>query len=85
MGRVRSDRSAVDSAVGYYHQGLFALVRLLDAPDNASVSIETDDDVVLHEAITSLHQIKHSRGARPLTLKNDGFLEHHWDLGRRPV
>ena len=74
MGKVRSDHSAVDSAVGYHHQGLFALVRLLDAADNSSVSIETDDDVVLHDGINSLHQIKHTQGSvRPLTLKNDGL------------
>lgn len=66
--------SADDSAIGYYHQGGYALVVLLDASDSASVSIETDDDVVVHDSVTSLRQLKHSLGKPPaVTVKNDGL------------
>lgn len=66
--------SADESAIGYYHQGGYALVVLLDASDTASVSIETDDDVVVHDDIISLRQLKHSRGTPPaVTIKNDGL------------
>lgn len=74
MATTLTDHSAVDSAIGYFHQGLFALVTLLDAGDDAAVSVETADDVVLHDGMDSLHQLKHSEGnPRPLTLKNDGL------------
>lgn len=74
MSDSSTSHSADASAVGYYHQGLYALVVLLDGGDEASVSVETADDVVLHDAITSLHQLKHSLGApATLTVKNDGL------------
>src|SRR5258708_20874214 len=66
--------SAVPSALGYYHQGMYALVTLLKGTDGSSVSVETEDDVVQHDAITLLNQLKHSLGTPPpLTLKDDGF------------
>ena len=69
-----SPHSAVPSALGYYFQGLFALVVLMDSSDGGAVSVETADDVVRHDDITSLFQLKHSTGKpRPLTIKNDGF------------
>jgi hypothetical protein len=74
MSDFPTSHSADASAVGYYHQGLYALVVLLDSGDSASVSIETADDVVRHDTITSLHQLKHSLGTPPsLTVKNDGL------------
>lgn len=66
--------SADASAIGYYHQGGYALVVLLDSGDAASISVETADDVVKHDDITSLHQLKHSLGTPPaVTVKNDGL------------
>lgn len=66
--------SAVPSALGYYFQGLFALVVLLDSSDGGAVSVETADDVVRHDGLISLFQLKHSTGTpKPLTVKNDGF------------
>lgn len=76
MAKKTSSHAAAHSAVGYYHQGLFALVTLLRAPDGARVSVETGEDV---ELVTpgdppALHQLKHSLGkVKALTLKNDGF------------
>lgn len=38
--------SAVDAAIGYYFQGAFALVRLLDEDEeDAAISIETQDEM----------------------------------------
>ena len=34
-----------DAAAGFYFQGLFALVLLLDAQEHEAVSVETEDDV----------------------------------------
>ena len=66
--------SAVPSALGYYFQGLFALVVLLESSDGSAVSVETADDVVRHDGLNSLFQLKHSTGTpRSLTVKNDGF------------
>ena len=70
-----SSHSAVGPALGYYYQVLYALVLLLDAPDDsARVSIETRDDVVLERGETvSLHQLKHSTQSDPprLSIKSD--------------
>lgn len=70
-----SDHSAADSALGYYFQGLFALVLLFDASDDSNVSIETDDDVVLEgSGEPRLVQLKHSTGTPPpISIKNDGL------------
>jgi C-terminal domain 7 of the ABC-three component (ABC-3C) systems len=43
-----SDHSAVDSTLGYAYQTLYALVVLLRAGDDESVSLELTDDVTLH-------------------------------------
>jgi hypothetical protein len=41
------NHSARDTAVGFYFQGLYALVVLLDADDLASAIIEGEDDIQL--------------------------------------
>ena len=41
MSGSSASHAADDAALGYYHQGLFALVVVLDSGDNSSVSIET--------------------------------------------
>jgi hypothetical protein len=54
--------SAVGPALGYYYQAVYALRLLLleDAPD-ASISIESWDDVVLEKGLArQLHQLKHT-------------------------
>jgi len=69
-----SAHTATDSAVGYYHQGLYALVVLLDAGDGARVSVETADDVTLEDGIRSLHQLKHSLDPpASFSIKTDGL------------
>lgn len=81
MSTASRSKSAVPSALGYYHQGLFALVVLCEASDDASVSIETDDDVVLNDKVTTLHQLKHSLDTPPpLSIVNVGFWKaiHNW-------
>ncbi len=74
MPAAKSTHSATHSALGYYHQGLYALVVLLDAGDGARVSVETADDVTLEDDIRSLHQLKHSLDpAASVTIKTDGL------------
>nr|VFJ70918.1 MAG: hypothetical protein BECKFW1821C_GA0114237_102520 [Candidatus Kentron sp. FW] len=71
-----NDHSAVPSAVGYYYQGCYALVSLLDCDaDDATVSIETGDDLeVVEGGVTSLKQLKHKPGTpSPVSLKSDDF------------
>lgn len=66
--------SAVDAAIGYYFQGAFALVRLLDEDEeDAAISIETQDDVTLEGTTPTLHQLKHSLKNQVLSEKDDGF------------
>ncbi|WP_242917369.1 ABC-three component system protein [Pontibacter liquoris] len=67
--------SASSSLLGYLYQGYFALLQLLQAPDNSYVSIETQDDIELADQNNkSLLQLKHSLGSPPpLTVKNDGL------------
>lgn len=66
--------SAVDAVIGYYFQGAYALVRLLDQDEeDAAISIETLDDVVLEGATPTLHQLKHSVHDKVLSEKDDGF------------
>ncbi|MCM0626616.1 hypothetical protein M5J14_19140 [Lysinibacillus sp. OL1_EC] len=66
--------SAVDSYLGYYYQGMYALVTLLDANDYDKVSIETADDVYLVGREKHLYQLKHSiKVAGFLNEKNDGL------------
>lgn len=74
MSTAQSTHSATHSAVGYYHQGLYALVILLDAGDAARVSVETADDVTLEDGGTTLHQLKHSLDpTASFTIKTDGL------------
>lgn len=69
-----NQHSAVDSALGYYYQGMFALVVLLDAEDGTQVSIETEDDVYLEGRKKTLHQLKHSLAASTsLTVQSEAL------------
>jgi hypothetical protein len=69
-----SQHSASDSAIGYYYQGMYALLVLLDANDDARVSVETADDVTIEDGATHLYQLKHSLSpGTPLTIKADGL------------
>lgn len=66
--------AAVDSALGYYFQGAYALVRILSVDsEDAGISIETNDDVVLEGANPTLHQLKHSLSPGILSEQNGGF------------
>ncbi len=67
-------QSAAPSALGYYYQGCYALVTLLDCDDDcASVSTETRDDIEqITNGITFLKQLKHKPGTLyPVSLKSD--------------
>jgi hypothetical protein len=61
-----ADHSAVDSTLGYAFQTLQALIILLQANDDESVSIELTDDVTLHQtpsangSAESRFQVAHS-------------------------
>ena len=61
------DHTAVDSAAGYYYQGMFVLLKLLEeGSDEAQVPVETFDDVVLEDGEKlSLYQLKHSLKESP--------------------
>jgi hypothetical protein len=74
-----SKHDAVDSALGYAHQILTALVLLLKADDDESVSVELTDDVTIHhtpsieeEQRESRYQISHTMKGEPaaLTIKS---------------
>jgi hypothetical protein len=68
------DHDATDSALGYYYQGMFALLVLLDSDDGGGVSLETDDDITASGSAPRLLQLKHSTGTpAALTTKSDGF------------
>ncbi len=85
--------SADDAAVGFYYQGLFALLVLLDAGDDGSVAVEAGDDVELRGSDPTLFQLKHSLGDPPaVSVKSDGFWKtlaiwapHAKDMSRRFV
>lgn len=62
------EHSAVDSALGYYYQGRYALLVLLRAGDAGAVIIEGDDDIVLEGTERKLFQLKHSRDNTPAPL-----------------
>jgi len=66
------DHSAVSSVIGYYYQGCYALIVLLDSDDDrALISVETRDDIELEaNSIISLKQVKHKTGRR-ISLKSD--------------
>ncbi|MCI4251559.1 hypothetical protein MRP26_21805 [Bacillus sp. CCB-MMP212] len=66
--------SADDSYLGYYFQGMYALIKLLEADDYDKVSIETEDDVYLAGKEKTLYQLKHSiKAVGKLNEKNDGL------------
>lgn len=74
MSAAQTSHSATHSAIGYYHQGLYALVVLLDAGDGARVSVETAEDVTVEDGGTSLHQLKHSLDpSSSFTVKTEGL------------
>ncbi|WP_368298402.1 ABC-three component system protein [Cytobacillus firmus] len=69
-----SQHSADASLLGYYFQGMYALVKLLDANDYDRISIETVDDVYLDGNVKTLYQLKHSLDSNgKLNEKNDGL------------
>lgn len=70
-----SKQDATGSAVGYYYQGLYAILLLFEQDDDGLVSVETGDDIRQGgPASPRLTQIKHSLGSPPpLNEKNDGF------------
>ncbi|WP_347549022.1 ABC-three component system protein [Pseudalkalibacillus hwajinpoensis] len=69
-----SQHSADASLLGYYFQGMYALVKLLDANDYDRISIETFDDVYLDGDVKTLYQLKHSlNSGGNLNEKNDGL------------
>lgn len=75
MSKKQNATDATASALGYYHQGLYGLVRLLrTSDDNTSVSVETLDDVCVHQASgETLIQLKLKTTAKPtpLSIKSD--------------
>jgi hypothetical protein len=70
-----SKQDATGSAVGYYYQGLYAILLLFEQDDDGLVSVETGDDIQQGgSASPRLIQLKHSLGSpQPLNEKNDGF------------
>ena len=69
-----TDHSAAGPAVGYFYQAMFALLVLLDADEEASVSVETRDDVYLEAGEQrTLLQLKHSLQSAPpkVSVKSD--------------
>src|SRR5690606_26412566 len=66
--------SADASLLGYYFQGMYALIRLLDANDFDRISIETWDDVYLEGNVKTLFQLKHSlTGKGKINERNEGL------------
>ncbi len=65
--------SGIDSALGYYYQGLYALVHLLNSKeDTEEVLIEDLDDVVvknIEKNAFSLKQLKHKKNS-PITISS---------------
>ncbi len=70
-----SKQDATGPAVGYYYQGLYALLLLFEQGDDGFVSVEVGDDIQQGGSESPrLTQLKHSLGTPPpLTEKNDGF------------
>jgi hypothetical protein len=66
-------QDATSSALGFYYQGCYALVAILDSTDDTSgVAVETYDDVFLEaHSLKTLSQLKHK--ASPLSIKSDDF------------
>lgn len=85
MSTTSNPQSAAPSALGYYYQGLYALLVLFDAGDDAGVSIETDDDVVLTDDVSKLIQLKHSLGEKnALSIVDVGLWKAIRNWSRRP-
>lgn len=70
---------AVDTTLGFAHQFLSALILLLGAEDDESVSIELSDDVTIHhgsdganKTVETRYQVSHTLNSSPseLTLKS---------------
>lgn len=64
--------SAIESDLGYYYQGMYALVILLQSQnDEAKISLETNDDIYVEGEYPTLYQIKHrSKERKSLTIKS---------------
>lgn len=76
-------QSAVPSALGYYFQSLYALVLICEADDDATISIETDDDLFLEGDVNKLVQLKHSLANKTdLSITDTGFWKaiRNWSL-----
>lgn len=70
MGEVSTDQySAGEQGLGYIYQPRFALLRLLQLPENTSVLIEKDDDLdfVDKDGVKSLASLKHKGVSDRLT------------------
>lgn len=65
--------SAVDPALGYYFQGMYALVVLLEeGDDDSTILVEGDDDLELVGSTRSLYQLNHTLAENPpsITIKS---------------
>jgi hypothetical protein len=72
---VLSKHDAVDTTLGFAHQILAALVLLLEADDDESVSIELSDDVTIHhvsgtpnQTVETRYQVSHTLNSSPSEL-----------------
>ena len=67
--------SAIDPYLGYLFQGYYALLVLFDSEEEeASITLEIEDDIALHEEITTLIQVKHRQKIKKeLTIKSIEF------------
>lgn len=69
------NHSAVDPNLGYLFQGYYALLVLFDSEEEeASITVEIEDDIALTEKITTLIQVKHRKEIKKvLTIKSVDF------------
>jgi len=65
--------SAGEQGLGYIYQGRFALLKLLQLPENNSILIEKDDDLdfVDQDGIKTLASLKHKAGVADKGLVHD--------------
>ena len=66
--------SAIETNLGFYHQGLYAILVLLNSKsDESCIVLETYDDIYLEEGDKkNLYQIKHrSKNIKKLSIKSD--------------
>lgn len=70
-----SEHSAIESNLGYYYQGFYSLILLLNSSDESKITLETDDDVCLQQNDKqSLYQLKHrSKEIKKLNIKSVDF------------